>query len=105
MAKTLVKIAYFKDLDRFGGAPKASFRREEKNIRCVNGKGYLEIIRVIVKVGSCDGETDIRKIGDMGVRKTLGFSQTPYPQEREILMASLNPQSPVKIWFCTISWV
>ena len=50
----LVKIASFKDLDRFGGAPKASFRREEKHIQRVTGKGYLEISWVIVKVDPCD---------------------------------------------------
>ena len=53
MKKTLVKIACFKNLDRFGFAPKASFHCEEKSIQRVTGKGYFEIFWVIVKVGSC----------------------------------------------------
>ena len=52
--KTLVKIAWcFKDLDRLGVAPKASFRCKGGNIQQVTGKGYLEMIWVTVKVGSC----------------------------------------------------
>ena len=53
MAKMLVKIACYKDLDRFGGAPKASFHQKKGIIKCVTGKDYLEIIQLIVKVSSC----------------------------------------------------